>query len=170
MRRRISVVTMSVVLMLFGSIFTALNASAHIETNGTVALGCSGTWEKSDDATRFTIQVTCTSTETRFAWGWKAKSDWTEVDADDGGMKWTFSPSGPDGGTHPYNMGGGDQAHGSFGMPNNTTVSMRDAVTLTNLEFGEIFSAVIADFSFGTNPCLGKPSSECPQIVMAERN
>lgn len=114
-KRRVALLFATVGLMLFGSVFTATSASAHIKTNGTIRLGCSSYWKQTDLATIFTMQVTCTPTGTIFAWGWKVNNpDWRGVDSKDIGMKWTFSPSGPDGGTHPYNMGSGDQAHGSF--------------------------------------------------------
>lgn len=133
---------------------------------GPIALGCSASWTAYDTSTRLTMQVTCTPSGTTFAWGWKADPEWTQVDSYDRGMKWTFSSGGGiSGSTHTYNLGSGDTAHGSFKMPNNSRVHMGDFVTLTNLEFGQIYSLVSTDFTFGVNPCLGKPSSQCPQVV-----
>lgn len=165
MRRRLTLVILTIVLILQG-IFSASNASANIYTNGTVALGCSSSIVKTDLATRFTMQVTCSPTATTFAWSWAVtNSDYTGIDAYNRGMKWTITNGGASGGGKAYNMGSGYIVHGNYKMPNNSSVHQTDVVTLTNLDYGQLFSAVIVDFSFGTNPCLGKPASSCPQAI-----
>lgn len=165
MKRTMSIVSM-IFVMLMGSIFVPNVASANITTGGTINLTCGSAWSKTDTSTTFSIQVTCKTTATTFAYSWKGRyPDWTQRSSYDTGMKWQRS-NNTGGGGKTYDIGLNYTVHGSYTMPNNTSVHMEDSAVMYNLELGSINAVVLADFRMGYSPCLGKSSgTPCPSAI-----